>query len=557
VDGQAFVAAIADRRVATSRRTQPDPAPVEGLRFAFYGRMSTSGYQDAVTSRAWQRAVCDELVDGVGAVVAEFFDEGVSRRWSWSQRPAAAALLAAAEAEDREFDAVVVGEYERAFYADQFRDVLTCLAAVGVQVWLPEAGGPVELDSPVHQALMVLLGAQAQREVARARQRVVAAMSAQARWQGRFLGGRPPYGFRLADAGPHPNRVHAGWGRRLHVLEPDLDTAPWVAWMFAERAAGRSIASITRKLNDRDIPCPSARDRSRNAHRAGERWIVRTVATILENPRYTGWQVWNRHATPGHPTRPHPATADGNAHQRAGGRDSGPCGGREGGRGAGVGRWNPVEDWIVSEQPAHPALVDEDTFLAAQRIRAIRPDAAGRSRSYRLTGLVVCGACGRRMDAAWVHGRAAYRCRHGYTTGTPRRAGPSNTYRREDHLLDAVPHLIRPAGLPRDRATIMNTGAAPAVSLPGGDRLDHQLDDLVGMLRARQLVIVCDTSGVHLAPSTADHVAASRNESTLDSSSQADSHSENRDRELKARRSLPKDRARRLKERPQLALIPG
>lgn len=37
----------------------------------------------------------------------------------------------------------------------------------------------MELGSPVHEALMVLLGAQAQREVTRARQRVLAAMRAQ------------------------------------------------------------------------------------------------------------------------------------------------------------------------------------------------------------------------------------------------------------------------------------------------------------------------------------------------------------------------------------------
>ena len=30
-------------------------------------------------------------------------------------------------------------------------------------------------------------------------------MAAQAATEGRFLGGRPPYGYRLADAGPHPN----------------------------------------------------------------------------------------------------------------------------------------------------------------------------------------------------------------------------------------------------------------------------------------------------------------------------------------------------------------
>jgi hypothetical protein len=36
-------------------------------------------------------------------------------------------------------------------------------------------------------------------------------MAVQTREQGRYLGGRPSYGYRLADAGPHPNKVHASW----------------------------------------------------------------------------------------------------------------------------------------------------------------------------------------------------------------------------------------------------------------------------------------------------------------------------------------------------------
>jgi hypothetical protein len=156
--GRAFVSAVAGRRCG-SRQDTSAQARV-GLRFAFYGRMSTSEFQDAVTSRGWQRSVSEELVEGFGAIVVEFFDEGCSRRWSWSDRPAASALLAAAEDPDRGFDAVV-GEYERAFYGDQFRQVVARLSEVGVQVWVPEAGGPVELDRPVHEALMVLLGAQA------------------------------------------------------------------------------------------------------------------------------------------------------------------------------------------------------------------------------------------------------------------------------------------------------------------------------------------------------------------------------------------------------------
>lgn len=164
--GRAFLLAVAGRRRG-SRLETGLVAPVV-LRFAFYGRMSTSEFQDAVTSRAWQRSVSEELVDGFGVIVVEFFDDGCSRRWSWSDRPAASALLAAAEDPERGFDAVVVGEYERAFYGDQFGQVVARLNAAGVQVWLPEAGGSVELNSPVHQTLMVLLGAQAQREVVRA-----------------------------------------------------------------------------------------------------------------------------------------------------------------------------------------------------------------------------------------------------------------------------------------------------------------------------------------------------------------------------------------------------
>jgi hypothetical protein len=37
----------------------------------------------------------------------------------------------------------------------------------GVQVWLPELDGPVDLTHPTHQALIMQLGERARREVAR------------------------------------------------------------------------------------------------------------------------------------------------------------------------------------------------------------------------------------------------------------------------------------------------------------------------------------------------------------------------------------------------------
>ena len=71
-------------------------------------------------------------------------------------------------------------------------------------------------------------------------------MAVQAREQGRYLGGRPPYGYRLGDSGPHPNKAHAAWGRRAHCLEPDPETAHVVRWIFAQRLAGHSVARIAR-----------------------------------------------------------------------------------------------------------------------------------------------------------------------------------------------------------------------------------------------------------------------------------------------------------------------
>ncbi len=234
-----------------------------GLRFVFYGRVSTEDHQDPVTSRARQRDQAAALVAGFGWIVAEFFDVGWSRVLPWARRPQAAALLAALAGPDRGFDAIVIGECERAFYGSQYALMAPLFEHYGVQLWMPEAGGRVNFHAEGDEQMMLALGVQSKREITRTRIRVRTAMAAQARDQGRYLGGRPPYGYRLADAGPHPNKAHAAWGRRAQRLEPDPDTAPVVKWMFAQRRAGHSLARITRALNDAGIPCPSAADPGR------------------------------------------------------------------------------------------------------------------------------------------------------------------------------------------------------------------------------------------------------------------------------------------------------
>jgi site-specific DNA recombinase len=191
------------------RRTS---CPARGyLRFVFYGRVSTEDWQDPGSSAARQREQASALVCGHGQIVADFFDAGESRTAAWGCRPQAAALIAQLADPGRGWDAIVIGEYERAFYGSQYAMMAPLFQHYGVQLWMPETGGRVNFASEHDEQVMTVLGLSSKREVTRTSIRVRTAMAVQTREQGRYLGGRPPYGYRLADAGPHPNKVHASW----------------------------------------------------------------------------------------------------------------------------------------------------------------------------------------------------------------------------------------------------------------------------------------------------------------------------------------------------------
>ena len=447
-----------------------------GLRFAFYGRVSTEDWQDPVTSRARQREQAGALAAGHGRIVAEFFDSGHSRSLPWARRPQAAALVAQLADPDRGWDAIVIGEYERAFYGGQYRAMAPLFEHYGVQLWMPEVGGRVGWHAEDHEQMMLALGLSSKREITRTRIRVRTAMATQTRKQGRYLGGRPPYGYRLADAGPHPNKAHAAWGRRAHRLEPDPVTAPVVRWMFAQRLAGHSVARITRALNDAGIPCPSAADPERNPHRTGAGWTPRTVAAILANPRYTGRQVWNRQWTDFDLVDP----ADtGMGHKQ-------------------VQRWNMPEGWVISRHSAHPALVSEADFIAAQDIGAPRGPAGPAVRRYLLAGLLACGRCGRRLESAWSNGKPAYRCRHGHASATrPEPGRPKNTYVREDQIL---PHLAA-------AAIVLATGGQPGGNGTVQVTAPADTADLIGWLRASGAVLTYDPDTRTIRTNGGDPVA--------------------------------------------------
>ncbi len=73
---------------------------------------------------------------------------------------------------------------------------------IAVPLWVARGGGPI---GPANEAHDVGVWRDEQGQADRIKIRVKAAMGTQAKDEGRFLGGRPPHGYLIADSGPHPN----------------------------------------------------------------------------------------------------------------------------------------------------------------------------------------------------------------------------------------------------------------------------------------------------------------------------------------------------------------
>lgn len=149
--------------------------------------------------------------------------------------------MAEIAATPRAYDAIVVGEGQRCFYDRQFGDVEPFLTYYGVEIWVPELAGPYDPKNSAHHAVMSMTSTMSRSERQRIQERVISSMRAQVEAEGRFQGGRPPYGYKLIPFAPHPNPSKAAEGIRLKRLAIDPDTAPVVDRIFHDYIGGKSI----------------------------------------------------------------------------------------------------------------------------------------------------------------------------------------------------------------------------------------------------------------------------------------------------------------------------
>lgn len=390
------------------------------LECAAYVRTSTDDQQSPEDSKRWQLDVATRLVTPAGGViVTTYHDIDVTREMPWARRPEASRLLADAANPRRGWTALVIAEPQRAFSGGQFQLVFPQLTHYGIDLWVPELGGRVDPDSEGHEMLMGLFGGLSKAERRRLQTRTRNAMLAHGA-AGRWLGGRPNYGYRVVDTDiPHPQRHKAVAGIRLRTLEPDPDTAPIVRRIFEMADQGFGYRTIANILEREGHLSPGEVGPERHPRSAGV-WGGSAVRAILTNPRYLGHQVTGRQRRRDELMEPMNPAAGTISRQH----------------------WQETDKWVTSDEPTWPALVDSELWERVNaRITNTRGPARRRSRGapgdYLLSGMLRCATCGRSMHGNMLKSKPYYRCntqRPDYAdTGHPR-----TTAVREERIITVL-----------------------------------------------------------------------------------------------------------------------
>lgn len=195
--------------------------------------------------------------------------------------------------------------------------------------------------------------------------------------QGWHTGGIAPYGYRFVEH-PHPNPHKAKQGAVKRRLELDPVRARVVRRIFDLYLSGTAgIKQLQDVLNTdlENYPSPRKPDPAQS----NGTWSRSSIWEILRNPKYTGYQVWNRRA------------------RKKGGRP------------------NDSSAWVWSDQPSHPAIISWAEFEAVGRRahtnhRSYREPGTPPKTAYLYRSILRCGACANRMWGKTRTSGVYYQC---------------------------------------------------------------------------------------------------------------------------------------------------
>ena len=399
---------------------------------AWLGRTSTEDSQDPTLSLPRQLRNARAALPPGWVIVAHFYDvesgrkdladRGNSQAFSRFEIPiprdgSIKDLLAEAQRPDRRFAAVICESIERVARRTYF--------GTKIEYELEQAGVALcAADEPI------VTGTRAKKATPTLTRRVKQAVAEwyvlqmlELSWDGfvehtqqGWNTGKPPYGY-MAEKVAHPVPARRAEGGTKHRLIPDPDRAPAVTRIYQLRAMEKlGYDSIAERLNADPAANPPPQPTRQGA--ALGCWTGGAVREILRNPKYTGYQVWNRRST------------------KKGGKNVDPS------------------EWVWSPQPTHEPLVTKELFDAVAQILGTRNGSRAGSgknahkltkHSYVLRSYVFCDLCGRRMWGVNHHGVNYYACTKNKRVHVDRDwfdIHPAMIMVREERLLPHIQNLF-------------------------------------------------------------------------------------------------------------------
>jgi site-specific DNA recombinase len=390
----------------------PETLQQAAVPVAWMGRTSTDDAQDPTLSLPRQLENSRNALPPGFVIVAKFYDvesgrKSVERRGTGTAHEqfdipiprdgGIADLLAEAQRSDRRFVAVVCESIERVARTTYFSTKIEYeLEQAGVALLAADEGidpsaipGFDKRAAPFRRATPTLT-----RRIKQAIAEWYVLNMLELSWGGTkahtnqgFNIGKPPYGYAAVKT-RHPVKNKAEQGRTKHRLVPDPVRGPVVTRIFLMRALDRiGYQAIADRLN-RDperYPPPDPIIGEGRRHRVGA-WTASNVREVLDNPKHTGYMVWNRRKRP----RPERGIR---------------------------GKVNPPSAWVWSTMPTHEPLVTREIFEAASTVgrfrQGSRSDATPNplaKRTYLLRSYLRHTLCDRRMWGHTVRQFTYYRC---------------------------------------------------------------------------------------------------------------------------------------------------
>ena len=269
------------------------------------------------------------------------------------------------DAKNGEFDVLLAYMSDRIGRQEEYSFYVAELNRLGIEVWTIK-DGQLKTEEHIDKLLNYIRFWQNEGESRKTGMRVHDTMVEMVK-DGKFVGGKAPYGYKLVLSGEISNH-----GRALHKLVIVPEQAEIIRQIYSYAVnQGMGFQKIANTLNKNGIPAPIL-----------EKWKSGTVRSILTNPIYMGYVAYNRRKN---------------------------------------GRVNSTrldrKDWIYAkEQNQELVIVSQEMWERAQEIREARKKRINESKQatsdlymeqhnvpfstrgkLALTGMVYCGYCGKRL----------------------------------------------------------------------------------------------------------------------------------------------------------------